>query len=296
MIFYMINQEITVIYLDKYAKTLLPGPGNYTVEKFAKDNQGPKFGFGSDTKSKDYKNKTSPGPGNYDNKSYMGDGVPGYSIKGRRPDVRVLPGKDTPGPGVYDPSLGYTRTNGPMYGIGKTSKSKIANIYGHTPAPNSYKPESKFIKTQAAAWRMGSNKRPDQLSQILDTPGPGSYDPAASTKSGPSLRGKSKIWIKDSPGPGAYSPDTRVAKKGAPRFSMGTQKKKTIAARPLNHFPGPGTYYKSKPRTGPSFGFGSSKRMHVRSDDSPGPGSYKIPTKIRNLEGYALPKNKYSFV
>ena len=275
-----------------------PGPGNYTVEKFAKENNGPKFSFGNDGKSKSFGNKSmySPGPGQYIEKKVMTDGAPGYSMKGRRPDVRVLPGKDTPGPGNYDPLLSYTRTNGPKYAIGKTSKSKVANIYGDVPAPNSYKPASMFVKNQSAAWGMGSYKRP-ALSQILDTPGPGQYNPnKGNTTSGPVLRGKGKFHVKDSPGPGAYSPDSRTVKNKAPNFSMGSEKKKTIAAKPKNHFPGPGSYNEDKPKRQTSYGFGSSKRMYVKSDNSPGPGAYRIPTKIRNVETYSLNKNKYSFV
>lgn len=157
----------------------------------------------------------------------MGDGVPGYSITSRRPDCRVLPGQDTPGPGNYNPSLEYSRKSAPKYRVGRTSKSKIANIYGDVPAPNSYKPSSQFVKTQAAAWGMGSNKRPG-LSQILDTPGPGSYNPAQPKKEGPMLRGRSQFFLKESPGPSTYSPDVRGSKYKAPTFSMGSEGKKTI--------------------------------------------------------------------
>lgn len=264
---------------------LSPGPGSYTVEKFAKDNAAPKFGFGKDIKDKFYKTvrDNGPGPGFYNEKKVLGDGVPGYSIKGRRPDCRVLPGKDAPGPGNYDPSTKFCRRSAPKYRMSRASKSKIANIYGETPAPNVYRPSSTFVKSQSAAWGMGSNKRPG-LSQILDTPGPGSYDPKLNNGDGPSLRGKSQVCLKESPGPGSYSPDVRGSKKKSPIFSMGTEQKKTISAKPLNYFPGPGTYVENKFRTaGPKFGFGSSKRMEIKKDNSPGPGSYKIPTKVRDL-------------
>jgi hypothetical protein len=274
------------------------GPGSYKVEKFAAENQGPKFGFGSDPRDKGYINKkgaSGPGPGNYDEKKVMGEGVPGYSITARRPDVRVKAGKGTPGPGRYDPMLGYVRRNGPKFGIGKQSKSKIANIYGQVPGPNNYQPNQTWTKKNAASWGMGTNKRPG-LSQILDTPGPGQYEARLNTRSGPTLGSKPRVHVKDSPGPGTYSPDPRQAKRKAPQFSMGSEKKKTIAGRPHNKYPGPGTYYGQKPKSGPSFGFGSGKRMHVNCNDSPGPGSYKIPTKIRNVEGYALDKNNFSYV
>ena len=225
----------------------------------------------------------------------MGEGVPGYSLTSRRPDWRVLPGKDTPGPGNYDPSLEYTRTGAPKYQVGKTNKSKIANIYGDVPAPNWYRPLSNFIKTQSAAWGMGSWKRPE-LSQILSNPGPGSYNPATGKKEGPAIRGKSQVFLKESPGPSTYSPDVRGSKYKAPVFSLGSEQKKTISARPLNNFPGPGTYNGKKARNITSYGFGSSQRMKSRDDGSPGPGAYKIPTKVRNVETYSMNKNQFSFV
>lgn len=80
---------------------------------------------------------------------------------------------------------------------------------------------------------------------------------------------------------------------------MGIDQKTSICARPLNKFTvGPGDYQNKKKfvSSGPSYGFGSSKRDGFKHTNTPGPGSYKIPTKVRNLETYALNKNKYSYV
>lgn len=77
---------------------------------------------------------------------------------------------------------------------------------------------------------------------------------------------------------------------------MGSEQKKTISAKPLNFFPGPGTYDGRKPKNQTAYGFGSSKRMPAKTDGSPGPGAYKIPTKIRNVETYSMNKNQFSFV
>lgn len=66
----------------------VPGPGCYTVEKFALQNDKPRFGFGTETKDHytGTKNKTGPGPGEYSEKKVMSDGVPSYSLKDRRKD------------------------------------------------------------------------------------------------------------------------------------------------------------------------------------------------------------------
>jgi hypothetical protein len=46
----------------------------------------------------------------------------------------------------------------------------------------------------------------------------------------------------------------------------------------LNKNPGPGIYEQKGQLSGPKFGFGSSSRMPMKSDGSPGPGSYKLPS------------------
>lgn len=228
----------------------------------------------------------------------MGDGVPGYTMKDRRKDCRVLPGKDAPCAGNYNPQYSQSRKSAPKFAFAKTNKNKVADIYGHTPAPNAYSPANKFVKSQSAAWGMGSGKRP-ALSQILSNPGPGQYSPKKGPGNAHSFTGKSKMYIKKAPGPGDYSPDANNTKKRAPGFSMGRDHKKTISGKPLNQYTtSPGHYQNERKykASGPSFGFGTSKRPEFKHDSSPGPGSYKIPTKVRNLETYALNKNEFSYV
>lgn len=54
--------------------------------------------------------------------------------------------------------------------------------------------------------------------------------------------------------------------------------------------PGPGEYkIIERAIEGPKFGFGTGLRKVPRRDESPGPGAYKVPTKIANLPQYALP-------
>lgn len=228
----------------------------------------------------------------------MGDGAPNYSMKGRRKDVRVLPGKDAPCPGNYNPTFSHSRKSAPKYGFARTNKNKIANIYGETPGPNVYSPANKFVKSQSAAWGMGSGSRP-ALSQVLSNPGPGQYSPERGPGKAHSFTGKARLHVKKSPGPGEYSPIANNTKKRAPGYSMGRDKKKSLSSKPLNKYAvSPGDYQndkKFKP-SGPSFGFGSSKRAEFKNESTPGPGSYKIPTKVRNLETYALGKNKFSYV
>jgi len=61
--------------------------------------------------------------------------------------------------------------------------------------------------------------------------------------------------------------------------------------------PGPGSYVNSSQKlkqSAPSFGFGTSKRPIIghTKDQVPGPGSYKLPTKVADVAPFALPNRK----
>lgn len=99
------------------------------------------------------------------------------------------------------------------------------------------------------------------------------------------------MHIKETPGPGQYTPDDAKVKAKAAKYSMGTQKKKLIPCQPLNENPGAGAYDPKKNIGGPAFGFGSEARDKNYVKPSPGPGDYKIPTKIRDTAKFGLPKN-----
>jgi len=63
--------------------------------------------------------------------------------------------------------------------------------------------------------------------------------------------------------------------------------------------PGPGTYVNSAEKlktAAPSFGFGTSKRPEIGKTKMvvPGPGSYKLPSKIADCPDYAMPNRKDS--
>lgn len=109
-------------------KEVSPGPGSYKVDKFAKENDGPKFGFGTDIKDKFYRTVTNsgPGPGFYNEKKVMGDGAPCYTMKSRKHDPsKLYVGKDAPGPGAYEPSNNMNRRSAPKFRFGRSSKSKL---------------------------------------------------------------------------------------------------------------------------------------------------------------------------
>ena len=50
---------------------------------------------------------------------------------------------------------------------------------------------------------------------------------------------------------------------------------------------------------GPKYGFGTDKRGKADKDSSPGPGHYKVPTKVGDINKYVLPNHpgeEYRFV
>ena len=59
--------------------------------------------------------------------------------------------------------------------------------------------------------------------------------------------------------------------------------------------PGPGTYVNSSEKlkvSAPSFGFGTSYRPALGGSTKfivPGPGHYKVPTKIADVPAFAMP-------
>ena len=75
------------------------------------------------------------------------------------------------------------------------------------------------------------------------------------------------------PGPGTYSPDHHAKLNKAPQFTVGTQQR--VMLKELNSNPGPGIYQNNIGKGGSSFG--TSTRVKLKYDNSPGPGSYKIP-------------------
>lgn len=96
------------------------------------------------------------------------------------------------------------------------------------------------------------------------------------------------------PGPGAYElahQDNKNMSK-APAFRMGSETRdRNPHMKEQKTVPGAGTYtsnYNQKSKS-PSFGFGSSKRPDIagKRDNTPGPGNYKVPTKIADTASYA---------
>lgn len=97
------------------------------------------------------------------------------------------------------------------------------------------------------------------------------------------------------PGPGSHDPHGAVVKSKSPVYSMGAKLKSSMIN--TQQVPGPGTYVNSAEKlkmTAPSFGFGTSKRPELGSSkfQVPGPGAYKVPSKVADVPDFAMPNRK----
>lgn len=94
-----------------------------------------------------------------------------------------------------------------------------------------------------------------------------------------------------SPGPGAYSvADKYVSNKSsAPRYGMGSAPKQVKDISTRRHVPGPGAYEPKHPEKNQKTSFPLAARVQPKKELSPGPGAYKIPTKVSEVPTYALP-------
>lgn len=84
---------------------------------------------------------------------------------------------------------------------------------------------------------------------------------------------------------------------GNPKFSIGLAERGSLLDK--KNVPGPGQYMlnSDKAKKPIKSGFGSSERKDDSSlgKDSPGPGAYKIPVKVKNVPQYANAKGDTKF-
>jgi hypothetical protein len=86
------------------------------------------------------------------------------------------------------------------------------------------------------------------------------------------------------PGPGQYQPDIQTLKQHHPTIKIGSEMRMPKEKTTIKDVPGPGNYNPKKRPTSaaPAYGFGSGIRRNAgnTSDKTPGPGTYKLPSRI----------------
>eukprot|EP00931_Biecheleriopsis_adriatica_P097771 TRINITY_DN7160_c0_g1_i2.p1 TRINITY_DN7160_c0_g1~~TRINITY_DN7160_c0_g1_i2.p1 ORF type:complete len:237 (-),score=28.23 TRINITY_DN7160_c0_g1_i2:90-800(-) len=165
-----------------------------------------------------------------------------------------------------------------------------SDLRNETPGPGQYTvPETEQVKF-ATSSRYGFGTSPRDLIRPASAPGPGEYNPAHPRLAagqqfgfGTSVRQSVKHTSQSTPGPGSYTQSGRMGAEG-PKYTA-TSKRAGYKAADV---PGPGTYHSAPPpvadlnasaqlpsaKRAPKWGFGTSPREAVISNQVPGPGSY----------------------
>ena len=190
--------------------------------------------------------------------------------------------------------------------MGKKLESSLVTKNNCSPSPDTYQPNTTLSKLKSPQFKIGSEPRGSSydIRKAKSIPGAGTYELPSmcfnTTK--PRFFMGQKIafddttkYIQSLPGPGTHDAKYQTLKMKSPIYSMG--KRIMDPKNSTSIVPGPGTYINRSEKlkqSAPSFGFGTSKRPQLGSsrDNVPGPGSYKLPSKIQDVPAYALPSRK----
>ena len=89
------------------------------------------------------------------------------------------------------------------------------------------------------------------------------------------------------PGPGQYNNDTQTMMYKQPMWKIGTGTRDDNLKRVLKEsYPGPGMYESRTGFAGPLYKFGNEVRGGKNKFETPGPGQYRIPCAIVDVNGY----------
>lgn len=279
----------------------VPGPGAYESDRnyslILKKSATIKFGSsprGGENKSM----ITNPGPGTYQMDGEIGKHAPKFSLSPKRGESikRIR----EPGPGSYNPNSIIVNKTLPNVKFPKANRESVDMKASKVPGPLDYNPHFDVsTKTSAPSYGFGSARRPELANKKL-SPGPGNYD-ISSQRTGPGfvmgIRIREKSNSGDSPSPGQYNPDDSFTKKALTGFKMS---KSSRQAKQFNEFiPGPGSYSSQYSENSSKLfkngKFGTSTRDKLKGDTGPGPGSYRIPSKIVEAPKYLFPNQDDSF-
>ena len=229
----------------------------------------------------------------------MGKGARGTMIRKYR-DLKDV------GPFNYNQTF-VDKKKEPQFSMGAKLGSSLVNKVVVSTSPDCYNPNATTTKMQAPQFKIGTGKRGTSYDarKAALVPAPGTYElksKAFENIEKPKFHMGQKITFDDTkkyihsiPGPGSHEPDAKTVKNRSPVFTMGSR---LAGLKDTTKAPGPGTYVNSAEKlktSSPSFGFGSSQRPAIGGNGKnqvPGPGQYKLPSKIQDVPAYALPNRK----
>ena len=241
-----------------------PGPGKYNPSQNLTKKSIEKYSFPKDRRMHYFTN-SNPGPGNYykESKIFGADGKKVSFLSGRK-DKKY---NYYPGPNKYNPNFKILKKKYPSYRIGTAKRRKLYDIDETFPGPNKYKINDRYNskRPKSSAWKIGTEKRPPLF---LDT---------------------------KTPGVGMYS--LRNNKNNAPKYTL--REKFDIKSKEKR--PGVGQYNISKSinfmmKKEPGWKIGKASRDDMLTKDkrgNPGPGMYRIPCSIVDVNDYTREKGKF---
>ena len=246
------------------SKPFTPGPGKYDPSQNLIKKRTEKFSFTKDKRMHYFQN-SNPGPGNYfKNHKNFGEDAKKVSFLSGRKDKKF---NDFPGPNRYSPNYKILKKKYPSYRIGTAKRRKLYQIEESFPGPNKYNINERYNskRPKSSSWKFGKEKRPP-LYLETKTPGVGMYSLRNNRNNAPkySLRGKFDIKSKEIiPGVGQYN---------VFRSSTFMMKKE------------------------PKWKIGKASRDDLLTNDkrgNPGPGMYRIPCSIVDVNDYTREKGKF---
>ena len=246
------------------SRPFTPGPGKYDPSLNLTKIKTKKYSFPKEMRMKYFQN-TNPGPNKYNTQTKFGED--GKKISMAR-SQRINP-KDNgvPGPNKYCPNYKILKTKNPKYRIGTAKRRNLFDTDPSFPGPNKYNINEKYNskKPKSPTWKFGTCKS-SQLFSDNDTPGVGMYSLRNNRNNAPkyTFRGKFDIKSKEvRPGVGRYNvfKSSQYIMKKEPKWKIGKASRDD---------------YLTNDRRG-----------------NPGPGMYRIPCSIVDVNGYTREKGKF---
>ena len=255
---YSIPKEV-----KKEPRPWTPGPGKYDPLTNKVKASILKYSFPKNPKLKYFYN-SNPAPNKYNITSKFGeDGKKITMSPYGRPEIKF---NGNPGPNYYDPDYKKLKKSYPKYRIGTSKRKELYEVEASFPGPNKYLINDKFNskRPKSPTWKIGTGKRPP-LYKKNKTPGVGIYSLRKSYNEAPKYTFSGKYPIKNKeiiPGVGLYnvSKSSQITMKKEPMWKIGKAKKE--------------------------FNFKKGK-------GNPGPGMYRIPCSIVDVNDYTREKGKF---
>ena len=286
-----------------------PGPGSYDTEDKVTSaiRKSANFKFGTSTRNN--QNKAimgNPGPGNYIIQRDLGKDSPSYSLSSKKDGSIKRIKEAVPGPGSYNNDNSFSIRSPPRAKFGRSQRISTELLKSHIPSPLEYSPKDTFAsrKQNAPAFGFGTSRR-SNFESTKNNPGPGNYSIPSKISEGPKFQMGIRIRDKKlnfSPSPDQYNPSFEVLKKSMPKFGMGSGLRYNEVKEDSSS-PGPGSYNESSLKDSSfklfKYGkFSNEQRERRVKEVTPGPGTYKIPSKIVEAPKYLFPStdDKYAYV